>query len=170
MLWVSLIYHHSTVLGISWVYRYVWTTRLERTLQLSRMLYAICIVRIQFGFFFLADRSQTYPCRILQGRYCAKNNRHLLFATNTQLDLLSRAQEWFVDGTFKLVRRPFSQLYSFHAFVRNDDSQVQVPLAFVIMSGKSKKDYMKVRVIETANDAVYGDLSQHIGDKCSVTQ
>ena len=30
------------------------------------------------------------------------DNRHLLFATNYQLQLLQRAENWFVDGTFKV--------------------------------------------------------------------
>lgn len=70
--------------------------------------------------------------------------RHLIFATQKQLDLLARAKRWYVDGTFKVVREPFTQLWSIHAFVSYDGVTKQIPLVYVLMSSRKKKDYKKV--------------------------
>ena len=70
--------------------------------------------------------------------------RHLMFATEQQLQYLARAKNWYVDGTFKLCRPPFTQLLTVNAFVKQDDHAKQVPLLFVVMSGKNKMDYRKV--------------------------
>jgi hypothetical protein len=46
-----------------------------------------------------------------------------------------------MDGTFRVVKDLFQQLFSTHAFVRSGDNMKQIPLVFVIMSGKSTDDY-----------------------------
>ena len=71
------------------------------------------------------------------------------------LNILCRAKRWYLDGTFKIVKEPFTQLFSIHAFVKSESSIKQLPLVFVLMSGKRKKDYRKVlkRVLECLPDA-----------------
>ena len=73
------------------------------------------------------------------------NRRHLIFATNHQLHLLKRAKNWYVDATFKVIRKPFYQLFSIHAFITSDgENMKQVPLVFVVMSGKRTTDYRAI--------------------------
>ncbi len=41
-----------------------------------------------------------------------RQERHLIFATDLQLELLRKARRWFDDGTFDASKAPFSQLFS----------------------------------------------------------
>lgn len=43
--------------------------------------------------------------------------RHHIFATDQQLELLSTSKRWYIDGTFKICREPFKQLFTIHAFI-----------------------------------------------------
>ncbi|XP_070561995.1 uncharacterized protein [Ptychodera flava] len=70
--------------------------------------------------------------------------KHFIFATSEQLQYLAKGKRWYIDGTFKLVRAPFTQLLSIHCFLKKDGVTKQVPLCFAIMSGKSKADYRAV--------------------------
>ena len=60
------------------------------------------------------------------------------------LSLLQDCKNWYLDGTFHVVKPPFTQLYSIHGFVKSGDSVKQLPLVFILMSGKKSKDYKKV--------------------------
>jgi len=74
-----------------------------------------------------------------------QDRHHLIFASNRQIRLLRNARNWFVDATFRVVREPFYQLFSIHAFVSSDGQNVkQVPLLFAVMSGKRACDYRAI--------------------------
>ncbi len=70
--------------------------------------------------------------------------RHLMFATENMVSLLKRSKTWYVDGTSKVVKAPFTQLFTIHSFVRSGECTKQIPLAFILMSGKRKRDYRKI--------------------------
>ena len=87
---------------------------------------------------------ENIPTGFLKADICSRSKRHLVFAANQQLQQLVQAKNWYVDGSLKLCRQPFSQLFTINAFVRSGEQAKQVPLLFVVMSGKRKRDYRAV--------------------------
>ncbi|XP_022809866.1 uncharacterized protein LOC111346869, partial [Stylophora pistillata] len=73
------------------------------------------------------------PQNFLRGDIRVRGRRHLLFASQQQLEVLCRAKAWYIDGTFKLCRNPFSQPLNINAFVRSDSFAKQVSLLFAII-------------------------------------
>ncbi|EFX67968.1 hypothetical protein DAPPUDRAFT_115006 [Daphnia pulex] len=67
--------------------------------------------------------------------------RHLIFATDRQLELLRNAKRWYGDATFGITPSPWYQVYAIHAFIRHGNLDTQVPLVFVLMTRKRACDY-----------------------------
>ena len=55
---------------------------------------------------------QSIPESFYRGEVENHGRRHLLFATAKQLQILNTAKTWYIDGTFKIVSKPFYQLLS----------------------------------------------------------
>ena len=58
--------------------------------------------------------------QFLRGDVHKNGTRHLIFATDAQLEFLTNAKTWYVDATFKVIKQAFTQLFSIHAFVKKD--------------------------------------------------
>ena len=94
------------------------------------------------------------------------SKRHIMLYTKQRLRLFRKARCWYVDATFHVVKAPYTQLWSIHAFVRVDDCAKQVPLAYVIMSGKRASDYRAVlkAVLDQSTDDQQFNIERVVGD------
>ena len=71
--------------------------------------------------------------------------RSQALASDEQLKYLSTAKTLFIDGTFKMVCKPFVQLLSIHFFAKHEDNMKQLPGVFVLMFRKRKKERKTTR-------------------------
>ena len=55
-----------------------------------------------------------------------------------QLEVLCSAKAWYIDGTLKLCRNPFSQLLTINAFVRSDSCAKQAPVCDHVMEKEKR--------------------------------
>ena len=74
----------------------------------------------------------------LQEDFHVGESRHVIFPTPEEMAALDRARTWYLDGTFKIVKRLFYQLSTIHAFAKGDLKQVS--LAYCFMGSRAKKD------------------------------
>ena len=68
-------------------------------------------------------------------------DRILLFTTKSNIEYLSQALFWVMDGTFKTVPTIFSQLYTIHAPIGGEENSRILPLVYALMTGKSEELY-----------------------------
>ena len=80
------------------------------------------------------------PENFLQADVTVDGKRHIILLAPVLLDYLASTKCLFVDGTFDVIKAPFTQLYSFHGFLKVGELMKQFPLVFVFMSGKRKRD------------------------------
>ncbi|CAG8855267.1 31189_t:CDS:2, partial [Gigaspora margarita] len=66
-------------------------------------------------------------------------DRIILFTTKANIQHLSRALYWIMDGTFKTVPTIFHQLYTIHAPIGTADNSRVLPLVYALMTNKSEE-------------------------------
>lgn len=71
------------------------------------------------------------------------NRRHFILPHRTDWKPWQKRNDGIRMGHLKLYG-PLSHLLTIHAFIKSADAMKQVPLAFILMSGKRKTDYAKV--------------------------
>ena len=69
------------------------------------------------------------------------SSRSLLFVNRKQLHILTQVKHIKVDGTFKILQKPFYQLVVVHGMVNAGVNEGSKPLAYIIMTGKTEVDY-----------------------------
>lgn len=67
-------------------------------------------------------------------------DRHIMFSSPYQLQLMPKAECWAADATFGVV----AQLFSVHCMVRSDEQECQVWLIHVFMSRQKIENYFAV--------------------------
>ena len=67
-------------------------------------------------------------------------NRMLIFSTDQFLQSLHDSEHWMCDGTFKVARNLFYQVYTVHALIRNN----VLPCVFVLLPNKQHVTYSRM--------------------------
>ena len=126
--WSALIIITYTSLYLPYTIAYTDCIHLKEG-SLYRVLYAM---HIPDGFFHSDDK--------VRGR------RHFILPVTSyqQLQFLAWAKSWYIDGTFKLCRQPFTQLPIINVSIKHEDLAKQVPLLFILMSGRKKNNHCKI--------------------------
>ena len=84
------------------------------------------------------------PNNFLRSDISVEGARHIIFMTDKQIDILSNAKVWYLDGTFNIINRPFQQLFGIHCFVKSGVCIKQFPACFVCMTQRRYVDYVEV--------------------------
>ena len=67
-------------------------------------------------------------------------NRIILFCTDRALDLLSRSNDWYADGTFRVCPEIFFQVYTIHARA----NERTIPCVFSLLPNKTEDTYRRM--------------------------
>ncbi|CAL4110170.1 unnamed protein product [Meganyctiphanes norvegica] len=60
------------------------------------------------------NKNKSIPDNFTREDIKVNGQRHIIFASDAQLELLREAERWYMDATFKIIKRPFYQLFSIH--------------------------------------------------------
>ena len=59
------------------------------------------------------------PQNFYRGIITAASAKHVIFMTDEMVLKLSECRVWFIDGTFRIINKPFMQLLGIHGFITN---------------------------------------------------
>lgn len=79
----------------------------------------------------------------LQANIQTKEGVILLFVSAQHLRLLGQASIWIVDGTFSTAPRQFTQVFTIHGSVGQDNVRRFVPMAYMLLPRKNEGTYDK---------------------------
>jgi len=68
-----------------------------------------------------------------------QNNDMVIFASDVDVEFLSRCDHWFADGTFRVTPAGYDQLYTLHGFL-NDRTY---PCVYALLSGRAEVIYQR---------------------------
>lgn len=89
---------------------------------------------------------------LILGDYKTENKRIIVICSEEGKNLLRVLKEYFCDGTFKSVPRPFAQLLTMHGDLGSTADKTDiVPILYALMSDKSEESYSIVYDIIKAN-------------------
>ena len=88
--------------------------------------------------------------------------RFLGLANDMMLDFMFRADIWFIDATFKPVRRPFRQLLVVHVVFNQGARQASIPVFYILMSNRTTVNYMR------CFKSMLGIVEHHGQGRCGV--
>ena len=90
---------------------------------------------------FLISHILTHPFLISNMK--DPSNVILMFTTEENLDHLSHAKYWVMDGTFKSAPNIFYQIYTIHGYVGGDATGRTFPFVYFLLSNKTEETYRK---------------------------
>ena len=111
--------------------------RLNRHWEKTRPKHPQSLLEFNIDLDHVPDIFDTWEVRV-------EDRLHIMFSTREQQTLLTKSNTWYLDGTFKVVKAPFVQLYSINAFISNGEVAMQVSLIFILMSGRKACDYRRL--------------------------
>merc|ERR1711874_755930 len=80
-----------------------------------------------------------------RGDVIIQKARHFIFFTDEQLVYMAKAHNWYIDGTFKIVKKPIKQLVTIHVvLVYLGSKRFSIPVCFILMTHRRKCDYIMV--------------------------
>lgn len=79
------------------------------------ILTKIFLILLQLDNSFMKENMPDFNCIDVD----ASGHCHLLVYTDHQLELLAIAKTWFMDATFRVVNRPWLQLFTINSFIRS---------------------------------------------------